>query len=321
VRIGESRMLRWLGFVSRLAGRYFALCVLAGAVCGWMAPGAFVWVKPNIALLLGVIMFGMGMTLEVEDFQLILVRPRDVMAGVVAQYSVMPLLAFGLAKALALPPELAVGVILVGACPGGTASNVVTFLARGDVALSVTMTSIATLLAPVLTPLLTLWLAQAWVPVSAAALFLSIIKMVIVPVGLGLLAHRYWRGLVHGLLPVLPLLSVAAIVLIVAYVFGANAQRMAASGMVTAIAVVIHNGCGLALGYGLARRLGMAEARRRAVCLEVGMQNSGLAVALAAAHFDPAAAVPGALFSVWHNISGPALATRWARRAKPESPR
>ncbi len=303
-----------VGF-SQLAGRFFALWVVLGAIFGSLVPSAFSWVGPRIPFLLGVIMFGMGMTLSARDFKNALARPRDVAVGVAAQFTVMPLVAYGLARLLELPPELAVGVILVGTCPGGTASNVVTYLACGDIALSVAMTSVATLLAPVLTPALTLIYAGQWIPVSAAALFVSIVKIVLLPVAAGLLANRFLSASVKRATPLLPLVSVTAIVVIVAFVIGANGERILASAGTLFLAVALHNVLGLALGYAAARALSMDEAKKRAVTIEVGMQNSGLAVALASVHFGAAAAVPGALFSVWHNLTGPALATYWARRS------
>ena len=302
--------------LSHLAGRYFALWVVLGTLTGALRPEIFAWVGPQIPLLLGVIMFGIGMTLSGTDFKNALTRPRsrEVAAGVLAQFTIMPLVAYGLALALRLPPDLAVGVILVGTCPGGTASNVVTYLARGDLALSVSMTSVATLLAPVLTPMLTLWLAGQWIPVSAGALFLSIVKIVLLPVAAGVLAHRFLSKTVEQVTPMLPLVSVSAIVLIVAFVVSANLEHILATAATLFVAVALHNLIGLGLGYTLARALRLEESKKRAIAIEVGMQNSGLAVSLAAVHFNPAAAIPGALFSVWHNLTGPALATYWARK-------
>lgn len=307
-------MPKILSALSRFAGRYFAVWVIVGTVIGSIRPGLVAWVGPQIPLLLGVIMFGMGMTLSGTDFENALKRPREVAIGVLAQFTIMPLVAYGLALVLRLPPELAVGVILVGTCPGGTASNVVTYLARGDLALSVSMTSVATLLAPILTPVLTLWLAGEWIPVPATALFLSILKIVLLPVAAGIVAHRFLSTTVERLTPILPLVSVSAIVAIVAFVVSANMERILATAATLFVAVALHNVIGLGLGYSLSRALGLTEAKRRAVTIEVGMQNSGLAVSLAAVHFNPAAAIPGALFSVWHNLTGPALATWWARR-------
>lgn len=310
----RSTLSRVLVALAGNAGRYFALWVVLGTLAGSIRPGLVAWVGPHIPFLLGVIMFGMGMTLSGADFKAALRRPRDVAVGVLAQYTIMPLVAYGLAVAMSLPPELAVGVVLVGTCPGGTASNVVTYLARGDLALSVSMTSIATLVAPVLTPLLTWWLAGQWIPVSAGALFLSIVKIVLLPVAAGVLAHRFAARAVARITPVLPLVSVSAIVLIVAFVVSANLERLLATAGTLFVVVALHNLIGLGAGYSIARALGMDDGKKRAVAIEVGMQNSGLAVSLAAVHFNPAAAIPGALFSVWHNLSGPALATYWAAR-------
>ncbi len=299
--------------LSQWAGRTFAIWVLLGAAWGTIQPEAFAWVGPRIPILLGIVMFGMGMTLSPKDFAIALSQPRAVLIGVLAQYTVMPLTAFALATALDLPPDLAVGVILLGTCPGGTASNVVTYLARGDVALSVAMTSISTLLAPILTPALTLALAGQWVPVSATALFASIVTIVVLPVLLGLLAHRYGARIVRPITPVLPLISVLAIVAIVSFVVGAHRERIAVIAGALAAAVVLHNVVGLAIGYGIGHVFGLSHPQKRTIALEVGMQNSGLAVSLATMHFAPGAAVPGALFSLWHNITGPGLATYWAR--------
>lgn len=300
--------------LSNFAGRWFGAVILAAAVGGVVAPEGFLWALPWIGPLLAVIMFGMGTTLTAGDFAAVFTQPRAVAAGIGAQFIVMPALAWGISQALQLPPELAVGVILVGTCPGGTASNVVAFLARADVALSVTLTTISTLLAPILTPALTLLLVDRSMEVSAVALFLDVVKIVAAPVALGVLLNRYLPAAMRTCAPFLPLTSVTAIALIVAAVVAGNRESLYVSGLLVAVAVIAHNGIGLALGYGLASRLGLSVARRRTIAIEVGMQNSGLAVALARAHFDPVAALPGALFTVWHNLSGALIAARWRQR-------
>ena len=309
--------------LSDFAGRWFGAVILAAAVGGFFAPNGFLWALPWIGPLLAVIMFGMGTTLTASDFAAVFTQPLTVAAGVGAQYIVMPLLAWGISRALQLPPELAVGVILVGTCPGGTASNVVAFLARADVALSVTLTTISTLLAPILTPALTLLLVDRSMDVSAAALFLDVLKIVAAPVALGVVLNRYLPGPMRTCKPFLPLTSVTAIALIVAAVVAGNLESLYSSGLLVAVAVIAHNGTGLALGYGAAHLLGLSVAQRRTTAIEVGMQNSGLAVALARAHFDPIAALPGALFTVWHNLSGALIAARWRQRirivARPEA--
>lgn len=302
-----SRIERWLV-------RGFALWVLAGALAGWQVPAAFTWSLDWVKPLLGLVMLGMGMSLRLDDFRRVLKQPKQVLGGVAAQYLIMPFAAYALASAFDLEPALAVGVVLVGCCPGGTASNVVAFLARGDVALSVTMTSVATVLAPLVTPALVLWLAGAWVPVDFWALLVSVLQIVLVPVVLGVGLHHALPRAVERAARATPVLSVLTIVLIVAAIVGESAPRLAEAGPSLLATVATHNGLGLLLGYGVAAALGLAAAQRRTVALEVGMQNSGLAVALAVAHFEPAAALAGALFSVWHNLTGPALATWWVRR-------
>ncbi|SFQ49511.1 bile acid:Na+ symporter, BASS family [Amycolatopsis arida] len=303
-----------------VVGRWFALLVILGGVVGLVLPGQVAVLTGAIPVLLGVIMFGMGLTLRAVDFTRVLRRPWAVLVGLAAQFVIMPLTAWGVASALGLTGLLLVGMVLVGSAPGGTASNVIVYLARGDVALSVTLTSVATVLAPVLTPLLVLWLAGSALPVSFWALFESIVQIVLVPVVAGVVVRAFAGRLVERVLPYLPLVSVTGIVVVVAAVVGANSAVMASSGALLVLAVVLHNGVGLALGYGVARLVRLDETARRAVSIEVGMQNSGLAASLATAHFAPLAALPGALFSVWHNVSGSALATYWARRPARTAP-
>ncbi|MGI8649006.1 MAG: bile acid:sodium symporter family protein [Rubrobacter sp.] len=304
--------------VSDFAGRYFALLVIGGAVVAFFVP-ALAGITSYINILLGVVMFGMGLTLSLEDFARVFSRPKHIAVGVAAQFTVMPLVAFGLAVGLNLPPELAVGVILLGCCPGGTASNVITYLARGDVALSVSLTSVSTVLAPLLTPLLMLLLAGRWLPIDAGALFVSIVQVVLVPVILGVVVNTFLGGFVRRVRPALPLVSVSFIVIIVMGVVAASSENILTVGPLVLLLVVVHNSFGLALGYFLARLAGVGVAQRRAVSFEVGMQNSGLAAALATTYFGGVAALPGAIFSVWHNISGPLLATYWSRRPVEDS--
>lgn len=297
----------------RLIDRHFILWLLIVSSIAYFFPAPFTGINPWIPLLLGVVMFGMGTTLTVDDFRLILKQPVPVLIGVAAQYIIMPGTAYLIAVLLQLPPDLAAGMILVGACPGGTASNVIVYLAKGDVPLSVTMTTVSTLLAPILTPLLMLLLANQWLPVDPWSLFQSIVQVVIVPIALGLLIKRFFPVAVEKTIPALPAVSVLAIITIVAGIIANGADQLFTVPIIF-LAVILHNIAGLLLGYISTRLLGQDEARCRAISVEVGMQNSGLAVALAAAHFNPAAALPGAIFSVWHNISGSLLASYWARR-------
>jgi BASS family bile acid:Na+ symporter len=306
--------VKWLEQTSSIASQYFAVWVVLASAIALLRPSTFLFLLPHIGIVLGVIMFGMGMTLSLADFRRVATRPAAVGAGVGAQFVVMPLLAFGIARLLSLPPELAAGFVLLGASPGGTASNVITYLARGDVALSVTLTATSTVLSPLLTPLLTLWLAGQWLAVPVGALFLSIFQIVLVPVVLGVVARRHLSSVVDRSVEVMPLLSVTAIVAIVGAIVGRNAEQILSIGPLILLGVIAHNGLGLLLGFGVGSTLRLGSAQRRTLSVEVGMQNSGLAVALAAAHFGPAAAIPAALFSVWHNVTGPLLATIWVRR-------
>ena len=292
---------------------YMAVLVVLAGIVGAVYPPSLSWVGGYMSWLLGLVMFGMGMTLSVADFRRVLERPKYVAIGVFAQFLIMPLVALLLVKIFRLPPELAIGVILLGTCPGGTASNVISYLARGDVALSVSMTMTTTLLAPVVTPALTFLLAGAYIEVSFTSMMLSIAEMVLAPVVLGVVVHHYFEGVTQRLAPVLPVFSVVCIVLLVGGVVALSASKLLAVGPLMAVLVVLHNGFGLALGYGLARLLGMESKGARTVSIEVGMQNSGLAASLAVLYFSPAAAIPGAIFSVWHNVSGSLLANFWVR--------
>lgn len=291
-----------------------ALFVLLIGVVGAVRPQTLTWVGPYVGWLLGVVMFGMGMTLTFQDFKRVLQRPWEVLLGVVAQFLIMPLAAWFLVWLFALPPELAIGVVLVGTCPGGTASNVISYLAKGDVALSVSMTMATTLLAPVVTPTLTWLLAGSWIEVSFTAMMISIAQMVLLPLLLGLTAHHFFERTVERVLPVMPVVSVVTIVLLVGGVVALGAESLLDVGLLMAAIVVLHNAFGLVLGYGMARLFRLDSKKARTVSIEVGMQNSGMAASLAVLYFSPAAAIPGAIFSVWHNISGSIVANYFARR-------
>ena len=301
--------------ISSFATKNMALLVVAVAIIALVIPASLNWVPPRIPMLLGVIMFGMGMTLRVEDFKEIFKRPRDVLIGLLAQFSIMPLLAFGLATIFQLPPELATGVILVGTCPGGTASNVITYLAKGDLALSVSMSMASTILAPIVTPLLTWFLAGAWVNVSFFDMMLSIVQVVIAPILLGIIVNQIFADFVKRVVKILPVISIVAILLIVGGVVSVEADKILQMGLLIMLVVVLHNLCGYGLGYCAAKISGMNVAKTKAVSIEVGMQNSGLAVSLAMTHFSAAAAIPGAIFSVWHNISGSIAANYLAQKS------
>ena len=302
--------------LNRFIGKTFALWVLVFATLAFFMPPAFKWIGAYIPWLLGLIMFGMGATLTVGDFKEVARHPISVVVGVVSQFVVMPLVAYLLAIVFRLPPEIAVGVILVGACPGGTSSNVMTYLAKGNTALSVACTSISTLLAPVLTPLIFYVLASQWLDISASAMFVSVLKIVLLPIVLGLAVRSIWKAQVAQASQILPLISVVAIVMIVTAVVAASKGKILESGLMIFGIVVLHNGFGYLLGFFLGKLFKLPYEDNKAIAIEVGMQNSGLGAALAVAHFSPLTAVPSAIFSVWHNISGSLLATYWARKAE-----
>ena len=290
--------------------------VLLSAGAALLFPETLGHLKPRlINPLLGVIMFGMGLTLKAGDFKVVFSRPGDVIAGCLAQFTVMPLLAFALTRIFRLEEALAIGVILVGCCPGGTASNVITYLSRGDLALSVGMTAVSTLLAPVLTPLLVWLLAGKTVDVDVVGMLLSILWVVILPVTLGLLVKRFRPRTTERASAWMPALSTLAICAIVLIVIAANAHKLLDGGLTILLVVALHNVSGLGAGYIVGTLLHLTPAKRRAISVEVGMQNSGLASSLATLHFAayPLATIPGALFSVWHNISGAVLAWWFSR--------
>ena len=290
---------------------YMGLLVLVAALLALLFPNILRQVRPTVInYLLGVVMFGMGLTLNLQDFKIVFSRPKDVIIGCLAQFSVMPLLAWGLARLFQLDEALALGVVLVGCCPGGTASNVITYLAKGDLALSVGMTGVSTLLAPLLTPLLTWALAGKSIHVDVASMFLSILWVVILPIVIGLVVKWLWPKFTEKATDYLPAFSSVAIALIVAIIIAANAEKLLAGGLMIVLVVMLHNVCGLSLGYLTGRLLGLSEPKKRAISIEVGMQNSGLASSLATIHFAayPLATIPGAIFSVWHNLSGAAVA-------------
>ncbi|MHC0017947.1 bile acid:sodium symporter family protein [Acinetobacter pittii] len=308
--------LRFTQFIQKT----FALWVIVFAALALWQPELFVWLKAYIPWILGIIMLGMGMTMTVDDFKGVLQSPKAVLIGVVAQFVVMPGLAYVLCKLFNLPPEIAVGVILVGCCPGGTASNVITYMAKGNVALSVACTSVSTLLAPVLTPAIFYLLASQWLKIDAVSMFISILQVVLLPIIVGLILRTWLKRQVESYIQVMPLVSVIAIVAIVAAIIGGSKAAILQSGLLILAVVILHNGLGYLLGFTAARFFKLPYADSKAIAIEVGMQNSGLGVALAAVHFaaSPITAVPSAIFSLWHNISGPALATYWASKHKQE---
>ena len=295
---------------------YMAIIVLVVALVAFFFPKTSLWIQTSwINYLLMLVMFGMGLILRIEDFILIFSRPKDVLIGCSAQFIVMPLLAFFLCSIFHLEPALMAGVVLVGTCPGGTASNVITYLSKGDVALSVSMTSINTLLAPLLTPLITYLLLSTTIKVDLMSMFIGIISVILIPIGIGILINKFFFSFAQKFVKQLPMLSIMAICLIVASVVSHNSEKIYTCGATILIVVILHNVFGYVCGFLLGKTLKMSPEKIKALSVEIGMQNSGLAVSIANTTFSQlqAATVPGAIFSVWHNISGAILAGIYRR--------
>ncbi|MCC7576534.1 MAG: bile acid:sodium symporter family protein [Methanomethylovorans sp.] len=292
----------------------FPIWAIILSVIALLYPGAFLPYKDAIPFLLGLVMFAMGMTLVLEDFMLVFKRPKVVIIGTVLQYTLMPLAGFIIARSLTLSPELTAGVVLLGCCPGGTASNVICYLAKGDVALSIVLTSVSTLISFLMTPLLTWLYIGQMIDVGIYDMLLSILQIVIVPVVLGITINSLIGTRIRNIRHSFPAFSVVTIVFIIAVIMATNREIVISAGLLITSVVIVHNLLGLASGYGLSRLMGLSEIEARTIAIEVGMQNSGLSVALAIKHFTAAAALPGALFSIWHNISGSFVAFYWAER-------
>ena len=313
----ENAMKR-IGKVSSFLTKYIGIIIICFSVLAFFWRDGFAWTVDYTSVFLGIDMFGMGLTIKMGDFQVVFSHPREVIIGCVAQYTVMPLVAWILAVVFHLPEDLVIGVILVGCCPGGTASNVITYIAGGDVALSVGMTIVSTLAAPLMTPLLVYILAGAWVQVSFWAMVLSVVKVILVPVLLGILIRTLFGCQIQKISDILPIISVVSIVMIICGIVSVNAEKIVSCGALVLGVVALHNLCGMGLGLLAAKVLKVEYPRATAIAIEVGMQNSGLAVSLAAANFaaNPLATLPGAIFSVWHNISGSVFAS--IRRRRPD---
>ncbi|MBE9560474.1 MAG: bile acid:sodium symporter family protein [Proteobacteria bacterium] len=295
--------------------RLFPLWAIVLSIAAYAVPAPFAELKPGIIPLLTIIMFSMGLTLNLDDFKRALAMPKLIISGLLLQYTVMPLTALLIARILQLDPALSIGLILVGTCPGGTASNVITYLAKGNVALSISLTSLSTILAVVLTPAITYFIADTTIDVPVARMLGTILTIVIFPVALGITLKHYYAYRIKTIETYLPLIAVCAIVLIIAIITALNAEQFSRLGTILLLAVVLHNATGLLIGYFSARMLGYKTRECRTLAIEVGMQNSGLAVALAIKHFSAAAALPGAVFSIWHNLSGSALAYFWSKKS------
>ncbi|MFP9229380.1 ketopantoate/pantoate/pantothenate transporter PanS [Pectobacterium cacticida] len=295
--------------------RLFPLWAVLLSVTAYYSPTTFIGISPWVSWLLMLIMFGMGVTLNIADFKRVLIRPAPVIAGTFLHYLVMPLAAWALAKLFHMPPDLSAGMILVGSVASGTASNVMIYLAKGDVALSVTISSVSALVGVFATPLLTRLYVDTQIQVDVVGMLLSIVKIVIIPIGLGLIIHHSMNAVVKRVEPYLPAFSMICILLIISAVVAGSQGFIGSVGLIVVAAVILHNGIGLLSGYWGGKLFGFDESTCRTLALEVGMQNSGLAATLGKLYFSPLAALPGALFSVWHNLSGSLLAGYWSGKA------
>lgn len=303
-----------LSSINKFVQKNMSLIVIIVTAVALFFPITFSWTVSKITILLGVVMLGMGMTLKVEDFKFILQNPKNVLIGAIAQFTIMPLIAFLITKIFLFPPEIAIGIILVGACPGGTSSNVMTFLAKGDLALSISMTMTTTILSPIVTPVLMFLFAGEWLEISFYAMMISIFQVVVIPIFLGIFINAMFGKKLKNFLEYLPMISIIAIILILGGVVAVNSAKIFEVGLMILIAVVLHNLLGYFLGFILAKILKMEMAKAKAISIEVGMQNSGLATSLAIVHFGAMAAIPGAIFSVWHNISGSLVANYFSKK-------
>ena len=292
----------------------FPLWAVLLSIAAFIFNEFFAGLEQAIVPLLALVMFMMGLTLSGADFLRISRDPRPVFVGVVLQFVLMPALALTLASMLQMSNQLTAGMVLVGSCAGGTASNVICYLAKGDVALSISMTMTSTLIGVVATPFLCSFYLSETVSVDTFGMLLSILQIVLVPVALGVLLKHYAENIVMRVETLLPSLSIMIILLIIAIIVALNSGQLLEVGLLTLLAVMLHNLLGLSGGFYISRLFGFDLKQSHTIAIEVGMQNSGLGVALALQFFSATAALPGALFSVWHNISGSILASHWGRK-------
>lgn len=307
-------MIEKLGNIVKFITRFFSLWIILGVIAAYLNPEPFKPLAKYVPYCIMAVMLSMGLTVSVNDFKLIFSRPKDVFWGIVLRYMIMPFIALGITKVLDLPPVLAAGLILVGCCPSGVASNVMTFLSKGDTALSITVSTINTLIAPFITPFMFAWLVGTIVPVNASAILMDILKIVLIPVCLGAVIRAVASDFVDKIMPIIPIVSVIAIFVTTSSGFALSAGSLANVAVIAVVAVVLHNILGLTTGYWAARGVGMPHFKGKAICFEIGMENGGLAMALAIAHLAPLAFIPAAIFNLVHNLTGPTLASYWREK-------
>lgn len=312
--------MKFLNYLGETLERFFILLILGMACMAMLIPAPFIkalkvrlFNQSLIVIGLALIMFVMGLTMKKEDFKIVLTRPKDVFIGCLAQFTVMPFVAYLLSRLFSLPPELAVGLVLLGTCPGGTASNVMTYLAKGDVALSVGMTAVSTILAPILTPALTYFLAGQWVEINVSIMVLSILKIVVVPIIAGMLVHYFFNNAVEKYKKVLVVIPIVSILFIMGMSVAPNKQNLLNASLLLVLAVALHNWIGFLLGYIVGHFTNMNSKKKKALSLEVGLQNSGLAVGLSAQFTNPLVVLPVVIATVVHQISGSLLANLFGK--------
>lgn len=309
-------MNKIIGFITKL----FPVWVVIFAFFAFSVPEPFAKMGPLVPYFLAIVMLSMGLTMSINDFKLVLSQPKDVLYGTGLRYIIMPGIAWCIAVSFThffgMSHDLAAGIILVGCCPSGTASNVMTFISKGDTALSITVSSVNTLLAPIATPLLFAFLAGEYIDIKASALLVDILIIMVIPIVAGLILKIVFPKFVDKIIPVVPLISVIALLGIITAVVALSADKLAQVALIAFVAVALHNMLGLGLGYSIPRAIGFTHKKSKAIAFEIGMENSGLAVALAMAHLNPIVAIPGAIFSAWHNFSGAILATYWGNKDK-----
>ena len=298
--------------------KYMSIWIVIGALLSYLNPTHIAPLTKYVSYCIMAVMLAMGLTVRAKDFKLVVLRPFDVLCGVIFRYAIMPFVAFTLTKLLHLPVEIAVGLILVGCMPSGVASNVMTYLAKGDVALSVTVSTLNTILAPLLTPFIFIWLAGTMIHVDASAIILQIVEIVVVPVAIGACLRALASDAVDKVTPFVPLVSVLAIMIVTCSGIAATASKLATVALIAFVAVILHNSIGLTLGYWASRGVGMPHYKAKAITFEVGMENGGLAMSIAIAYLNPLTVLPAAIFNVIHNLTGPALAAYWRTKAEKE---
>ena len=309
-------MLEKLGKFVKFMMKYLTLWIVLGAVAAYIYPEPFKPLSAYVSYCIMAVMLSMGLSTSVDDFKLVFTRPKDVFWGIILRYMIMPFVALALTKILGLPEVLAVGMILVGCCPSGVASNVMTYLAKGDTALSVTVSSVNTVIAPFVTPFIFAFLAGAMIEVNTQAILLDILKIVLIPVALGILIRKYASDFVDKIQPIVPIVSLIAFFVTTSFGFSLSASSFADVAWIAFVAVVLHNLIGLSTGFLAARAVGMPEFKAKAISFEIGMENGGLAMALAIAHLAPLAFIPAAIFNLVHNITGPMVASFFRARAE-----